>query len=401
MAPTIDDLTTPLTTEEVKASIYSVIGQLGLPTTNWKPIAPTRVMIAGCSVVLAALSQLTSKIARAGWAELSSGGWLDLVARYVYNEERRDVTFAEGDWAWVNASTNSYGFAAEQFVVFNNATGARYANVDDITFPPGGSGGFVSGDLGPIRIRAIEAGAASSALPLQIQGLETPLTGLAGQNINTITGTDAEDDQELFIRCNDKLGSLSPNGPPDAYGFVARNAVRLDGTAIGVTRVREVNDGQGGLTVYVANAAGPIPGTASDPSTDLGAVHDALQQMATPLCVTETTAPAEAVGVDITYEIWLYGASLTSAQIQTEIQSRIDAFFASQPIGGNDIDGTGGKIFASAIQAAISQATPKLSVVKAVLSLPAADVSLTAAQVAVRGNITVAGIHQLATPLTV
>jgi hypothetical protein len=90
----LDELTTPLTTDQVKARIYATLASVGVSTTSWKPGAVVRTMIAACAIVMAALSELTANIARSGFLELAEDKWLALVAHHVYGVDKVYATFA-------------------------------------------------------------------------------------------------------------------------------------------------------------------------------------------------------------------------------------------------------------------------------------------------------------------
>jgi uncharacterized phage protein gp47/JayE len=181
-------------------------------------------------------------------------------------------------------------------------------------------------------------------------------------------------------------------GPSDAYGYAARNAKRLDGTSVGVTRIRTTKDGYGNVYVYVATASGAVPGSASDPTTDLGAVNEAIQHNAAALGDTAHTLAAVPVAIAVNYSIWLYNSlSLTQEQIENAIEAELADFMASQPIGGNIIGTDPGKIFTSAISAAIARAkisdVSSLRGVKVQVNLPASDVPLAISEVPTLGTV--------------
>src|SRR3712207_6412770 len=145
----IDDLTTPLTREQVQTKIYDVLALVGTRTTSWKPGAVARTMITACAVVIAAFSSLTALIARSGFLELAEGKWLALVAWYVYGVEKRYATFAEGEVTLTNTGGGIYPMDAGDLIVGNPDTGAQYRN----------SGSFTLGALSTLTVPivAVEA----------------------------------------------------------------------------------------------------------------------------------------------------------------------------------------------------------------------------------------------------
>ena len=88
MTVSIDDLTTPVTRDEAKASIYDAMGTVGVSTTAWRPGAVVRTMVAAIAILFAACTSLMAKIAKSGFLEFAVGTWLTLVARHVYGVER-------------------------------------------------------------------------------------------------------------------------------------------------------------------------------------------------------------------------------------------------------------------------------------------------------------------------
>ncbi len=90
--------------------------------------------------------------------------------------------------------------------------------------------------------------------------------------------------------------------------------------------------------------------------------------------------------VAITYQVWVSGSQLTSAQIQTAIATALAAWFATLDLGGYVIPPDTGAVYVTALQQVIGQATP--GILRAVVSLPAADVVLTPNEVATVGTIT-------------
>ena len=393
----LDDLTTPITGAEAKTSIYRVLAAVGVTTTNWKPGAVVRTIIAGVAIVLAAFSRLTAGLARSGFVGLARGDWLTLAARYDRGVERELETFAAGTVVLVNAGGGVFSGTAEGDLELEaSATGQRYISTGAWSLA-------ALGTSAPIAVRAVLAGSAGTALAGEIDTIITGGMGLVSvTNADALIGLDDESDESLLARCDAKLGALSPNGPADAYRAVALSAVRADGTGLGVTRVRHVRDGVGGIDLYAATASGGVSGTVGDTSTDLGALDDQLQRQATPLAVTLRTHTAAPVSMPVTYEAWLYANSgLTEAQIAARFAAALADFVPRQPIGGNVLGVDPGKIYVSAIVAALGAATvstaegsPRLPLLRVVVTAPAADLALGIGQVATLGTVTATAIHQ-------
>lgn len=386
----LSDLTTPLTRDEAKQSIYDTLATIGVDTTTWKPGAVVRTMITGVAIILAALSQLIALTTKSGFLDFAESDWLTLVAKYVYGVDRIEATFAAGEVTLTNSGGGVFVMAIDDLVVANSTSGKTYRNTSAFTLN-------AMATL-TVPIVATEAGASSTSTGNTITSLETTMLGVAVTNADSVVGLDAESDPNLRARCRDKLGSLSPNGPWDAYSYAAKNAVRADGTAIGVTRVRVIKDGYGNVDLYCATASGAVTGTASDPTTDLGAVDAAIQLGAAPLAVTATAHSATAVSQGVTYEIWMYNTSgLSSAQIQALVSARLAAYAAIVPVGGNVIDNDPGKVFVVALESEIRMARP-LEIFKVAVTAPTGDLELAGSEVWTLGAVECTRINQIAPP---
>lgn len=377
-----NDLVTPVTKDEAKASVYDVLGIVGTDVTSWKPGAVARTIITAWAIGLSSLSQLQALIARSGFLELSSGNWLTLVAYYVYGVTRQEATFATGEVTLTNTGGGSFpGEGVDDRTFTNSTTGKSYRN----------SEGFDLDPLGTVTIPvvAIEAGAASTSVPGAVDEIETTMIGVTVSNTLAIVGSDAESDSLLRARCYEKLGALSPNGPWDAYSYIARQTKRPDGTPIGVTRVRVTKDGFGKVDVYCATPTGGVA------SVDVAYLEEALQQNATPLCVTLDTHGAENVVFNVSYAVKMYNTSgLTEQQIKDAIAAKLASFFSSHPVGGNVVDGVG-RVYADAIGTVIGSALPQI--MSRQVLVPSTDTILGVGQVPVLGNVT-GTITQVAPP---
>lgn len=395
MAKTLDDLTTPLTAKEIKASIFGVLAQLGVDTTVWKPGSVVRTMIAGSSVVLAALSRLMSSATKSGFLDTAEGAWLTILADQVYNVQRIAATFATGTLELSNTSGSTYNIDPGDLIVSSSKSGKTYRNVNALTLNPGAT------DV-EATFAATEAGADSTAAAGEIDTLETTLLGVTVTNPKALVGSDKETDADLRQRAKESTGALSPNGPADAYLHVARSAKRSDGTSIGVTRVSTTTDGQGNVTVYVATPTGSVSGSSGDSGTDLGAIHDAIQKQAVPLAVTEETKTATEIDIDVEWELWLYeDVGLTEAEIATKVEKALAEFMSRRPIGGDVAPPDAGKLYISGIEGAIArQKDIAPSFIRLEISEPSDDVSVAQSKVPTLRNSTPVAIHFVALPNT-
>jgi hypothetical protein len=364
---TFEQLINAPTTEDVTQSIYDALVAMGVTTTNWKPGAVVRTMIAACAIVLAGLAQLIVLVNRGGFLSLSEGIWKRLVAKYSYGVDYLEATFAIGTLHITNASGGIYNFAAGEYTVENSETGVRYVNQDAISIAAGAV------DYA-ITIQALEIGAVGSALPGQISKTVTTLPGVTVTNPEALVGRD-ETDSELDARAGEKLGALSPNGPWDAYSHIAKSVKRADGSSIGITRATLVKTGNGLATLYVATPSGGVTGTVGDLNTDLGLVDEAIQTQCVPLGFTAETASAVTRAVNGSYTAWIYNTSgATLSEIKAAIDTEIAARLGAVPIGGDKLPGYAAGVHASLFSDAISRAKVKgatLQVVRTVAAVVA------------------------------
>lgn len=388
---TLDELITPLTAAEVEQSHYDALAAVGVTTTTWKTGAVTRTMIAIASVILGALSSLISNIARSGFLALSSGLWARLNARYVYAVEAQDATFATGDVLITNPTGGIYAYAPGDLILEASATGKQYQNL--LTVNVGSLAVNVVASM-----QALEAGAASSALVGEIDTVVSQPV-LTCTNAAVIIGLDDEDTSLLVTRCSEKLGSFSPNGPADAYLVAARGALRVNGSNVGINRIRTKPTNRCGITVYVATASGAVLGTIGDVATDLGAVDAAIQTQAVPQCVTADILSATPKIFNITASVWVYNnTGLTEIQVRAAITEALENYFKdpiSAPIGGHSA-GTEGYIWAEDLSAAIMRATVNGADIRAFRAIvtPSAATLVDTTEVPVLGTVTLTVTRQ-------
>ena len=353
---TVSDLLTVTTQSDAFALELAICSALGLPTTAWQPLSPEIAILGVNSELVATYSGNINQIAAGGYASsaatiagsgtaIDAAGfattWMDLVSVNVYNVTRVPATFATGTMPVANTSAISYPFVVGQLHFQNPFTGATYTNTAPGTIPPatasfaiavqadagypGGSGTFPAGDT-PILL--------------------TPLSGVSPLVVPvSLIGSDIELNSALLIRCQNKLGSLSPNGPEFAYQFVATsiptpatasvasfpfNQPGIPTVTAPITRVATLlNILTGNVGVYIANAAGAPSGA------DVTAVFTAIQQFCVPLSVTTTVAAVGTVALNIQYRVWIQASSgITVAQAMANVNAAVATFCAGVPIGG-------------------------------------------------------------------
>lgn len=379
---TLDELTTPLTKDEIEAAIYAAIEARGVATTSWKPGAIARTIIAGTALVLSAFSILQASIAESGFLEKSTEDWLTLVAYFVYGVERDTGSFASGNCTFDNAGAGVYAPAIGDVIVSNSATGKTYTNTAAFSIAA-----FETGVVVPMQ--AIELGSDSTSPAGFIDTMVTALAGVTVTNAAALVGTDEDTDPELREKCLAKTGTLSPNGPSDAYRFVGLAATLDDGTPAGATRLTTTPDGEGNVVVYVADGSGALAGSIGDTTTSLGAVDDAIQTQTAPLAVTATVSSSTAQLIPVTYEVWVKDTiGLTSTELIAKIATALTDYLASHPIGGLRKVAGGGFVFKEAIEAVIAETIGTANLIDKSITVPATDTATSDSKAPVIGTIT-------------
>lgn len=376
---TLADLVQPYTADQIKSAVYTGIAASGVTTTSWKPGAVTRTIIAVIAIILAAFSQLISLVTKGGFLDLSEADWLTAKAKYDYDVDRIVGAFATGVVTLTNTAGGVFGRVQPgDLVVANEITGALYTNTAEFSL----NAVVTSAD---VPVRAVEMGTASNASAGEITKVVSAMSGVTCTNALALLGLDQEEDEPLRTRCRQKTGTLSPNGPHDAYSYFARSATRPDGSSIGVNRVRTIPDGFGGVDVYVATASVAVTGDPDDPATDLGIVNALLQTLAVPNGITLRTHSASLHAIAITYEIWVRTSGLDDVTVKQKIQAALGAYLSGTPIGGELYSGSG-FVYLEALKPVFGAALPGLVINLAVYA-PSTNVAITATQAPVLGVV--------------
>lgn len=365
--------------EETKAEIYArglaVATALGLPVTSWVAGDPTRSLYHYVAEVLSTLESMAAGFVGSGFLDYATGDWLTLLADQIYNVQRVEATYASTTVRLANTGGGIFVIAPGDVVVKNSTTGKTYTNID---------GGTLLGS--PLNLDLVftadESGSASSADATDIDTMVTTLLGVTCSNPTAALGLDEEADTSVRERCRAKLGTLSATGPRDAYDSVVRDSTLTGNTEI--TRSRTVADSvTGDVTTYVAGASGAVSGAA------VTAAQAAVEEWATPLCITPAVSNCSSVTIAVTYSLWLYtSVGETTATIEAAVEAALEELFAVRPIGGDIIaPATTGKIYKSLIESTIRGVYPNHAF-RVSVSAPAGDTSLGINEVAALGVVT-------------
>jgi len=356
--------------QETKAAIYArglaVATALGLNVTSWVAGDQTRSLYHFVSTILAALEVNVAGFMSSGFLDYATGDWLTLLAQQLFGVDRVLATYASTQVTLTNTGGGFYSIDVGAVTVKSSTNGKTYRNTSAGTLGPVGGGA----DVVTLDFTADEPGSASSASAAAIDALVTSMLGVTCTNATGAVGLDEEDDASLRDRCRAKLGTLSPNGPWDAYSFVVRSSALTGVTEI--TRARVVADSAtGDVIVIVAGESGPVAGAS------VTAAQTAVEEWAAPLCITPAVSNASASPIAITYEIWIYDSvGETTAAIKAKIEDDLTAMFSARPIGGDIIaPATTGKLYQSLVASTIKAAWPS-HIFRVSVTSPAIDTAL-------------------------
>ena len=285
---------------------------------------------------------------------------MDLVSEQVYATARIPATYAAGTLTITNSGGTVGPYSAGQLVAYNVVTGSKFANTASVTLANGANA---------VVVKALVAGSGSTSAASTITALVTPIVGVAATNAATIVGTDAEGNASLLQRDLAKLGTLSPNGPAQAYYAVATGM--LDplqpwynpAITAAITRVKTFA-GFAAVSCVIANASGAVGGA------DVARVDVQIQKWCVPLVTATIYVPTS--------------AGLTSGAVTAAATSALTKYLEAIDIGG--VTGASANIIPySELLATIARAVPTTAVT---LATPSADYPLAATDVATLGVVT-------------
>lgn len=345
MGATADLLELPQNAATVLRSLLLSAIAEGIKVTAWAKGSPTRAVYRSMADFGKAITDAIGNIADQGLLESASGAPLRLLAQMVYGITDPGPTFATTDLLIDNTGGGSYPYSPDNpLVLTSSVTKKLYVSQGTGTIVPLTPGQTLS-------VKAQEAGSASTALPSEIDEWSTATDSLTINQPNAAIGTDGLSDEEVKAACRARVGfvptasTIGAGGAPGAYESVARSGpdggggvVRPDGTRITVTRVRVLEDGLGGVIVYVADEDGPLT------VDDLALVESAILTYAKPVGVPVVVSNAVALPISCALTVWI-GTSTTATdqEVKDAITGAIVAYFQVVPIGGFDL-GSGGVV---------------------------------------------------------
>ncbi len=366
----------------------------GIKTTAWSEGAPTRAVYRSMADFAKTITDAIGSIADAGILSASIGEALTVLAREHFGIEKPEATFGTTDLLIDNPNGGEYPYSPDNpLVLTSSITKKLYISQGTGTIL-----GLTSGQT--LSIQAQDAGSSSTALAGQIDEWVSSVDGLTITQSTALIGTDALSDALLKTACRARVGfvptesTIGAGGAAGAYESVARSGpdgkggvVRPDDSRISVTRVRVVDDGSGGVIVYVADDDGPIT------VDDLALVESAILVYAKPNGVPVSVENAVALPITCTLTVWIGAStSATDQEVRDAIIAALVAYAQDVPIGGYDL-GSGGivPLRGGLEDAATDGAKLAAKLVKLTFATPSGDTTIAEDEVStINGTPTIA-----------
>lgn len=173
MIPTLLSLLSPQTPAQILASMIAGLQAANFPVTNWITGGVARTILAVTATALSDLWSLVALIAASGFASLSSGDWLTLVAQYVYGLTRNPATSTIGLVTLQDGGGGPFTITVGQLTIVSG-DGLEYTNTTGGVLP-------LNGTL-QITVQAVSPGAEYNVGSGALTILATPLPGVTVNN---------------------------------------------------------------------------------------------------------------------------------------------------------------------------------------------------------------------------
>lgn len=390
---TISDLLSTQTAAQIRQSMVNGLVTVGIRADLWRPGGGYSLILTVVANMFAGFQQLVVQTIGFGFLPTAVGGWLTLLAFYVYGVTRPPATFANGAVTLVNPGGGTFNYEPGQVTFLNSTTAATYVNTQAIALTP------LSTQT--VNVQAVNPGSASNAAPGQIDTLQTTMLLVTVSNALAVLGSDAMLDADLLTMCLNSLGAQSVRGPRNVYAFAAQVAVSpTTGAPVNVNRTaRSISSHTGTVTVWCASPQG------APTSDDLAGVANSIENGvpglnppfsgARPDGVTAIVNAVTTVPYSAPLIVWAQALpGLTEADLVAQIASELDDLFEVYPVGGLATDTTRG-LFGSYVEGAVESVNSAIFKVETpgatnTPNVPLPDLPLVDGEIAVNAIVTAA-----------
>lgn len=323
--PTLPELITPVTADTVMSQELAYAQVIGLPATAWQPISIGReILYINASVVASFSEVMQSGVVAGGFIGYANGGWLTFLCHEFQETDRISASFAAGLIRLTNSTGIPVPLNAGDARILNETTEKTYTSTADTTVPANGSI--------EVPFIADQPGTASNLTSTDVLSLVNTIPGVTPSFYENLVGQDEEKDGALRTRARQANAKASPNGPAAAYEYFAKNALRPDGTNVGVTRVnaKSVN---GTMVLYLATPTGAL--TTPDVEYVFTNVNSNVVPTGMSVFIPTPTCVEFPFGVAISFR-----KNPASSALNQDIADRVEAaiieYFSEVPIGGDN-----------------------------------------------------------------
>lgn len=342
------------TAAQIRTTLVNALVVLGIPADQWRPGGALSVTLTVVANLLNMFSVLLTQVVSSGFLETSSGGWLQLLAQYVYGVMPTGSTFATGSLTFTNTGGGTYTYASGALTAKDSTTGKTYVTTQALNLGPNSTA--------TVTIAATESGSASSAPPGEIDALVTPLLNVTVSNAASVVGLDAPNDPTLRSLCLDKLGAMSVRGPRNAYAYAIQVAVNaVSGNPVNINRWSITPSSHTGTVAIVVASPSGVP----DPEDVAGVVtsiETGVPGLSPPFsgvrpdAVTVTVTGATPVNYTPAIVVWAKALpGLTATDLQTACADALSTYIEGYDVGGLSTNTFTG-LFAAGVDGALKSA---------------------------------------------
>lgn len=366
--PSIGELLTAQTSDEVFAVFVQALVNLGVPANKWRRGGVASSMLRVVAITFAGFTSLMVAALSAQFLPYASGNWLTLLAYYVYGVTRTPATFASTSCVLTNDGGGVYSYSIGQFTVKDSVTGVTFTNQALFSLAAAGANPTTA----TVAFEATVLGSAGNANPGDIDTLVTSALGVSVTNPGPAIGIDQQSDSDLQAECTDSLAARNVRNPRNAYEWAVTTATNsVTGAPVAINRVQVSAPGAtyvsgvpltppaagapGTVTVWCASPSGPAS------STDLAGAAQAIEQGVRAEGVDVNVLSATPVNYQRTLNAYARALpGLTAASLQSSAETAIAVLFSNYKVGGLATDNptVPQGLFGSAVGAAIFSSNP-------------------------------------------
>lgn len=368
----IDELTTPRTSDEITTAQLAALAAAAFPVDAWASGGAARSLVRADAAALAVTEQTVADLALGAYGQTATGSWLDLFIASRFDLTRIAATYATGEVVLTVASgAGPFAVAAGGLLVSDGTY--RWRSTNTITV------NISSASPTTFTVRAEVAGEDYNAGNNTITSIISPaLPGVTCNNpVIGATSTwlsasavDAESDAAYLARAVARWSTLGSGFTRDAVRYWCTSAL-LAGVSAGCTRVSfAAPAGDGSYTVYVAGATGVLGAPA------VAAVQAELD-LRCPITDNPTVTAAASATITVAGTVAFKTASTAAerAAVLAAVANYINAL--EMPDAGETVT-----VDLAGIHAAIYGAAPG-RIADVDLSSPTGDTSVTLGSVAI------------------